>query len=91
VAQITVKVDLTATSDPVRMVRDALRELRPDLSAATVSEVFPGVRSGRRAGQVVVNVPEALSATDAEALAQALRARAGVLYAQAAAARRAGG
>ena len=53
--KITVKVRTSAGKPPSAVVRDRLKGLR---SKATVEEVFPDARSGRRAGLVSVDVSD---------------------------------
>lgn len=53
--KITVKVRADAGKAPASVVRDRLKQLRRD---AVVEEVFPGEKSGRRAGLVIVDLPD---------------------------------
>jgi hypothetical protein len=81
--QITLKLRPKGKKDPVQAVRDALGEVDSDLAAsAQVEEVFPGVKSGNRAGMVVVRLPADVSEVEANAVVTSLKNRADVLYAE---------
>jgi hypothetical protein len=77
---ITVKVRPRRGRKAAAVVRNRLRGVHPK---AKVEEVFPGVETGRRAGMVVVNVPD----EDSDAALAALRGLDDIEYAQPAARR----
>jgi beta-phosphoglucomutase-like phosphatase (HAD superfamily) len=76
--EITVKVRPGRKAKAV--VREQLKEAHPH---AKIEEVFPGVDAGRRAGMLVVTVPD----EDGEGALRALRGHDDVEYAEPAAAR----
>ena len=80
--RITLKVRPGGRKSPVAAVRETIASVRPMLTpSAEVTEVFPGVQSGNRAGMVTVSLGNA-SADDADAVLEALKARADVVYAE---------
>lgn len=86
--QLAVKVDVDAVGSPAQAVREMFARVRPDLAkAASVDEVFPQVRSGRRAGLVIVDVHAELPPKELATLVQSLRACAHVVYVEVAAPR----
>ena len=86
--QITLKLRPRSRQSPIAAVRETIDSVKPDLaSSAEVSEVFPGVTSGNRAGMVMVRLGTA-SAADADAVLQALKRRDDVVYAEVARARK---
>jgi Fervidolysin N-terminal prodomain len=78
---ITVKVRTKRGRKATAVVRDQLKDVHPH---AKVEEVFPGVDVGRRAGMVVVSVPD----EDSEAALKALRDHGDIEYAEPAAPRK---
>jgi hypothetical protein len=83
--QITLKLRPKGRQSPVAAVRETIDSVRPELAGtADVSEVFPGVQTGNRAGMVVVRLE---SASDTDAVLEALRNRDDVVYAEMAQAR----
>ena len=78
---ITVKVRPRRGRNAATVVRKQLKDAHPH---AKVEEVFPGVDTGRRAGMVVVRVPD----EDSEAALEALRDHGDIEYAEPAAARK---
>ena len=80
--KITVKVNARGRKAPASVVRNRLKNVR---SKATVEEVFPGLRSGRRAGMVLVDVSD----EDSEHVLKELRADHEIEYAEPAAQRKA--
>jgi hypothetical protein len=81
--QITVKVNPHGGKEPAAVVRERLKELRPEIGEhAPVEEVFPGLKSGNRAGMVIVRLPHDLSEEDVEAVLKALRADKDIQYAE---------
>jgi hypothetical protein len=79
---ISLKVRPREKQSPVSAVRETIDAVKPHLaSAADVSEVFPGVTSGKRAGLVVVRLDSASSA-DADAVLDALKNRDDVVSAE---------
>jgi hypothetical protein len=78
--KITVKVNARARKSASAVVRDRLKSFR---SKATVEEVFPGARAGRRAGLVSVDISDG----DGEAALEELRASDEIDYAEPARAR----
>jgi hypothetical protein len=83
--QITVKVKPREGKKASSVVQKQLKKLTP---AAKVEEVFPGVQSGRRAGMVIVNLPDDLSDTDSQAVLRSLREAEDIEYAEPAAPRK---
>jgi hypothetical protein len=80
--QITVKVD-PKRKKPATAVRKLVKEARPDLGKdAHVEEVFPGQTAGRRAGMVMVDLPDRLSTAECEDVMRTLRGHADVEYAE---------
>lgn len=77
--QITVKVKPGGGKKPATVVRDRLKDVQP---GATVEEVFPDVQAGRRAGMVVVNLPDSMSDEDSETVIRALRGYDDIEYAE---------
>ena len=87
--QITLKLRPKGSKSPVTAVRETIQAVRPDLTGvAEVSEVFPGVQTGNRAGMVVVRLKSA-SEDDADAVLEALKNRDDVVYAEPARVRKA--
>lgn len=81
--QITVKVNPHRGKDPAVVVRDRLTTLRPDLGLnAPVEEVFPGLKTGNRAGMVIVRLPYDMPEEELETILQGLREDADVEYAE---------
>ena len=81
--QITVKVNTHRDKEPAAVVRERLTDLRPEIGQhAPVEEVFPGLRSGNRAGMVTVKLPHDLSEEDVDAILQALRDDKDIEYAE---------
>ena len=86
--QIALKLRPKGKKSPIDAVRETIDAVRPELgTAAEVREVFPGVTSGNRAGMVTVQLASA-SASDADAVLQALQARDDVVYAEPVSARK---
>lgn len=86
--QITVKVKAGSTN-PKAAVRGAITRARPKVGEASkVEEVFPGQRTGRRAGMVTVTLAADLPDDDREAVLGALRDDADIEYAEPVSARR---
>ena len=83
--QITVKVKPQAGKKPAAVVRLCVTSMQPD---AKVEEVFPDVKTGRRAGLVSVELPDTISDEASDALLASLRAQDDVEYAEPAAPRR---
>ena len=80
--QITLKVRPRGKQSAVDAVRETIEAVRPGLAdAADVTEVFPGVTTGHRAGMVTLRLDTA-SAAEADAVLQALKARDDVVYAE---------
>ena len=77
--KITVKVNAKGRKAPASVVRDRLKASQPK---AVVEEVFPGVRSGRRAGMVIVNLPDDVSDEESETLLTRLRDDEEIEYAE---------
>ena len=73
--EITVKVRPRPGKKAAALVRRRLKDAHPK---AKVEEVFPGVETGRRAGMVVVNVPD----EDSEQALETLRKAEDVEYAE---------
>ena len=73
--KITVKVNPRGGKAPASVVRNLLKNLR---STPKVEEVFPGLRSGRRAGMVTVDVSD----EESEHVLHELRADAAIAYAE---------
>jgi beta-phosphoglucomutase-like phosphatase (HAD superfamily) len=73
--KITVKVNPRGRKAPASVVRNRLKNMR---STPKVEEVFPGLRSGRRAGMVTVDVSD----EDSEHVLQELRADDAIEYAE---------
>lgn len=69
-----------------RCVREALGDVMP--GDVTVSRLFPGVTAGRRAGLLVVRLPDRLSKAEVERTLARLRAESTVEYAEVPAAKR---
>lgn len=87
--QITVKVNPRRGKDAAAVVRECLKSARPEVAeAAGVEEVFPGLRSGRRAGMVTVNLPQRLSHDQVKAVITALQSDDAIEYAEASAPRK---
>jgi beta-phosphoglucomutase-like phosphatase (HAD superfamily) len=80
--KITVKVNARGSKAPTAVVRDRLKKVR---TKAKVEEVFPGLRSGRRAGMVMVDVSD----QESEQVLQELRADEAIEYAEPATQRKA--
>jgi hypothetical protein len=81
--QLTVKVGPSSLHDPIGTVREALGAASPELAAhADIEEVFPGLRSGRRAGMLLVRLHRNAKRSDVEKLVEALRAVKDVVYAE---------
>jgi beta-phosphoglucomutase-like phosphatase (HAD superfamily) len=80
--KITVKVNPRGRKAAASVVRDRLKNLR---STPKVEEVFPGLRSGRRAGMVTVDVSD----EESEHVLEQLRADDAIDYAEPAAQRKA--
>lgn len=81
--QITVKVNATRARSAAKVVRERLKSASPQVAeTAAVEEVFPGVKSGRRAGMVTVNLPQKISHADVETVLSALQADEAVEYAE---------
>jgi hypothetical protein len=77
-------VDITVKVRPGRKASAVVRkQLKDVLPRAKVEEVFPGLETGRRAGMVVVKVPD----DDCEAALAALRGHEDIEYAAPAAPR----
>ncbi len=72
---ITVKVRPRGGKKAAAVVRNRLKDAHPK---AKVEEVFPGVETGRRAGMVVVNVPD----EDCDAALASLRSHDDIEYAE---------
>jgi beta-phosphoglucomutase-like phosphatase (HAD superfamily) len=79
--EIAVKIRPRRGRKAAAVVRDQLKDVN---LRAKIEEVFPGIETGRRAGMVVVNVPDESS----EAALKALRDHADVEYATPAAVRK---
>ena len=77
--KITVKVRAPAGKAPASVVRDRLKQLGRD---AEIEEVFPGETTGRRAGLVLIDLPDDVSDEDSDRVLQALRKDAAVEYAE---------
>jgi hypothetical protein len=73
--KITVKVNPRGRTAAASVVRNRLKKLR---TTPTVEEVFPGLRSGGRAGLVTVDVAD----EDSEHALQELRADDAIEYAE---------
>jgi hypothetical protein len=84
--QITVKVKPRSRKKPAAVVQHCVKSVHAD---AKVEEVFPGVESGRRAGLVMVKLPDTTSKEETDALLRSLRGDADVEYAEPAAPRKA--
>lgn len=81
--QITVKVNPHRGKEPAAVVRDRLKELRPEIGQkAPVEEVFPGLQTGNRAGMVTVQLPQELPDEDVDAILDGLREDKDVEYAE---------
>ena len=80
--KITVKVHARAGTAPVAIVRDRLKQLRGD---ASVEEVFPGETTGRRAGLLIVDLPDD---ADSDEVLKHLRNDERIEYAERAASRK---
>jgi hypothetical protein len=80
--QITVKVK-PGSKNPKAAVRGAIKRARPASGAASkVEEVFPGERTGHRAGMMTVTLAPDLSDDDRKAVLGALREHAEIEYAE---------
>ena len=83
--KITVKVKPRAKKGPAAVVRARLGKAHVK---AKVEEVFPGERTGRRAGMVSVDLGGELSDEESQGLLDALRADGEIEYAEPARPRR---
>jgi hypothetical protein len=82
--QITVKVNPARAKSATAVVREHLKAVHPDIGeGSAVEEVFPGVRSGRRAGMVTVKLPQKLSHDEVKAVITALQSDEAIEYAEA--------
>ncbi len=80
--QITVKVK-AGSANPKAAVRGAIKRARAGVGAASkIEEVFPGQRSGHRAGMVTVTLAADLPDDDRDAVLVALRDHADIEYAE---------
>jgi len=86
---ITVKVKRGTGKPPAAVVRARLQEAAPEIGSCKVEEVFPDVDTGRRAGLVVVKLPENLSNEQSKAVLRSLRSDSEIEYAEPAAPRKA--
>lgn len=77
--RITVKVNAPAGKKPATIVRDRLKNSR---AKATVEEVFPGETAGRRAGLVLVSLPDHVSDEDFDEVLEQLRDDEHIEYAE---------
>jgi hypothetical protein len=68
--KITVKVNPRAGKTPASIVRARLEKTS---AKATVEEVFPGETTGRRAGLVMVNLPDDVSEEESDQVMEQLR------------------
>jgi hypothetical protein len=82
--KITVKVKPRAKKGPAAVVRARLGQAHK----AKVKEVFPGETTGRRAGMVIVDLPDDLTDEDSETVLNELRGDAEIEYAEPARKRR---